>query len=86
MRVVGVRALKQRTGEILRWVREHGEVVAITYRGEVIAHLIPVHSSEPSAETMQALWSDLDQLAQEIGSRWPASVSAVEALGENRRG
>jgi hypothetical protein len=34
---------------------------------------------------LAAMWSDLDQLAAEIGANWPAHVTAVEAVREDRR-
>ena len=42
MASVGVRELKQRTSEVLRRVRERGEPVDVTFRGEVVARLVPV--------------------------------------------
>lgn len=81
MDTVGVRELKQHASELIRRVREEGSKIQITYRGEVVALLIPVerHSNEASDA-----WEQLDQLAAEIEARWPAGVSAVEAVAEGR--
>lgn len=45
--------------------------------------LIPI---KPPAETenLPDEWANLDGLAAEIGTRWPAGVSAVEAVSEGR--
>ena len=85
MITVGIRELKQQTSKILRRVREEGEIIEITYHGEVIARLVPVNPPAPSSEEMSATWADLDQLTAEISAKWPEGVSAVEAVREGRR-
>ena len=82
---VGIRELKQRTSEVLRRVREHREVITITNRGRVVARLIPVEEAGEKTAEASRVWADMDQLAQEIGARWPVGVSAVEAIREQRR-
>ncbi len=84
-RSVGVRELRQHATEILRQVRVKGATVQITYRGQVIAQLIPVREAPPVTKAASAVWTDLDRLAAEIGARWPAHVGAVEAVREGRR-
>ncbi len=85
MRRVGVRELKQQTSSILRRVREEGEVIEITYHGEVVARLVPVSPSPPAGEEMAAILADLEQLSAEISARWPEGVSAQEAIDDVRR-
>jgi prevent-host-death family protein len=85
MVTVGVRELKQETSKILRRVREEGEIIEITYHGEVIARLVPVAPPEPAGEESAAVWANLDQLTAEISAKWPEGVSAVEAIREVRR-
>jgi prevent-host-death family protein len=86
METVGVRELKQRTTQVLRRVREKKEKIQVTYRGKVVALLVPVADTERQASAAeQAVWADLDQLAAEIGASWPAGVSAVDAIREDRR-
>lgn len=65
-------------------VREEGAYIQITERGEVIALLLPVRSSEPN-ETNYSAWEDIDTLAAEIGARWPEVSSAIESISEGRR-
>ena len=82
---VGVRQLKQQASNLLRRVRERGEVVSITYRGKVVARLIPVaNENERLAETSR-VWAELDALADEIAAHWPEGKSAAEAVQEQRR-
>jgi len=85
MITVGIRELKQQTSKILRQVREKGEIIEITYHGEIVARLVPVTPPEASREDVAAVWADLDQLTAEISARWPEGVSAVEAIREVRR-
>jgi prevent-host-death family protein len=85
MTAVGIRELNARTSEIIRRVRERGEVVDITYRGEVVARLVPVRPPPPAQTDMAALMSDMDRLAAEISAAWPADVSAVDAVRDVRR-
>ena len=86
MRSVGVRELKHRTSEILRTVRERGEDVAITFRGDVVARLVAVPRSKAAVRRRRAAWTTLDRLAAEISARWPKGVSAARAVSEARRG
>jgi prevent-host-death family protein len=82
---VGVRELKEHASDIVRRVRERGETIEVTYRGRVVARLVPVEYAPVAAEQATAVWADLDQLAAEIGAHWPAGVTAAEAVGEQRR-
>ncbi len=84
MTEIGIRELKQRTSEILRHVREEKETISITYRGRVVARLVPVDKAGKRARDNQ-VWTDMDELAAEIGARWPVGVTAVEAVREQRR-
>lgn len=83
MTKVGIRELKQRASELIRLVREQGSPVQVTYHGQVVAFIVPAES--PSPETSSRAWADLDALAAEIGARWPAGVTAVEAISNGRR-
>jgi prevent-host-death family protein len=83
MLTVGIRELKQHASELIRLVREEGSEIQVTYRGEVVALLIPVARPAPQEEAQA--WAEIDHLAAEIGARWLAGVSAVEAVAETRR-
>ena len=82
---IGIRELKERTSEIVREVCEKGIAVHVTYRGKVVAQLLPVRPPKQPRKAVAAVWTDLDQLAAEIGANWEGGVSAVEAVREGRR-
>ena len=84
-RSVGVRELRQHATEIVRQVRVKRATIQITYRGKVIAQLMPVREPAPTPKETSMVWTDLDRLAAEIGARWPTQVSAVNAVREGRR-
>lgn len=79
---VGIRELKQKTSELIRIVREEGKELQITYHGKVVALVVPV--PKKSTQEVDAAWSSLDMLAAEIGARWPADITSVEAIAEGR--
>ncbi len=89
MRRVGVRELKEHTSQILRQVRDQGEIVDITCSGEVVARLMPV--GQPAmempipAEKLREFWERWDELAAEISADWPEGVSAQDAINDVRR-
>jgi len=82
MVTVGIRELKQQASELVRMVRETGKEVQVTYHGHVVALLIPVKSKMKDDSTA---WTKLDNLAAQIGARWPKDVSAANAVSEARR-
>jgi prevent-host-death family protein len=82
---IGVRELKANTSGILRRVRDRGETVEATHRGRVVARIVPVAPPETAMSDDGAVWSDIDRLAAEVGVRWPAGVTAVDAVREGRR-
>jgi prevent-host-death family protein len=87
MPTVGIRELKQNTSEILRRVREDFEPAEVTYRGEVIARIVPVlRRSRPNRARSRAVWDEIDRIAEQISARMPKRVSAVRAVREQRRG
>ena len=42
---IGIKELKQRASEILRQVREEKESFTVTYRGKVVARLVPAEDT-----------------------------------------
>jgi prevent-host-death family protein len=83
MMTIGIRELRQQASELIRMVREDGRKVEITYRGKPVALLIPIETVSKAQEEGEA-WAKLDRLAAEIEVRWPAGVSAVDAVAEGR--
>ncbi len=82
---IGIRELKQRANEILRQVRKEQETFTITYRGKVVAKLVPVVDASIEQERTSAIWTQMDELSREIGILWPPDVSAPEAVADQRR-
>ena len=85
MRTVGVRELKASASRLLKRVRERGDEIQITYRGRVVARIVPVVTRRTSERLDRGVWADLDRLAVEIGTRWPKGVTAATAVAEGRR-
>jgi prevent-host-death family protein len=82
---VGVTELKQNFSQVLRRVRDKRERVWVTYRGQRVALLVPMPANGRTDTVPDAaVWTDLEQLAIEIGAHWPEGVSAVEAVREGR--
>ena len=65
---IGIRELKARAPQVVREVRETGESVDITYRGEVVARLSPAAESRGHGDFLTA-WKDFDAVVQDIGKR-----------------
>lgn len=93
MVAIQVNDLKERADEVLRRLRETGEPVEILDGGRTIAKLVPADdgagaaaesAAAQDAETA-AIWDELERLSVEIGRRWPAGVSAAEAVRDDRR-
>ena len=85
MSSVGIRELKTNASEIVRRVREQGEVIDVTYYGEVVARLVPVKQARLANKELDELWADMDQLAAQVAKKWSGADSAVEAVREGRR-
>ena len=71
---VGTRELKKRANELVHLVRETGQEVQITDHGQVVALLVSARRVQQDRNA----WAKLDDLAAEIGARWPKGVSAYE--------
>jgi len=64
-------------------VEEEGESFEVTDHGEVIARLIPGSSLYTPLD--DAIWTDIDHLAAEIGTHIPERVDAVNIISDVRR-
>lgn len=84
-KTVGVRELKQRATEIVREIREAQATYDVTYRGKVVAHLVPAEQ-EPAQEPFDLKkWrAEMDELGERIAKKWPKGLSAVEAIRDDR--
>jgi prevent-host-death family protein len=83
---IGIRELRAKAGRVVRRVKQKREAVDITYRGEVVARLVPVESAADADAHQSATWDDIDRLAAEIGKHLkPGGKSAAELISEDRR-
>lgn len=81
---VGIRELKTHAGEIVRRVRDDRTSIDITYRGEVVARIVPTSHSLDKRDA-ERIWQQRRELLLEIAQHGHDDVSAVEAVEEIRR-
>ena len=84
MSEIGIRELKVHAGEILRRVRLDKESFQVSYRGRVIARIVPVADRDVRAAAADT-WRQMDELADEIAAEWPGGETATDAVAEQRR-
>jgi prevent-host-death family protein len=84
MPTIGSRELRANLGRVLRDVRRRRMSYTITHRGRIIARLEPVAPETAHGLDFEALWSEMDALAAEIGRDWPPDLSAADAITEDR--
>lgn len=85
MSLFGIRELKTNASELVRRVREEGEIIDITYYGEVVARLVPAKQPMTSDQELAAIWAEMDRLSATVAAQWEGSPSAVDAVREGRR-
>ena len=81
---IDVSELQERTRDVLRRVREGGEIIDVSEGDIVIARIVPA-ATPVDVEALEEWWRGVDQLADEIAQSWPEGVSAAEAVAEQRR-
>jgi len=95
MTTITIDELETRIREVVDQVASGGEPVSITRDGVAVAeinataHTVlseaePNQTVEWTDEQWDAYWDARDTLAAEIGAAWPAGVSAVDAIREDR--
>jgi antitoxin (DNA-binding transcriptional repressor) of toxin-antitoxin stability system len=80
---IAVQELEEHAREVLRRVREGGEIIDVTDEGVALARLVPVPPVD--AATRQAITERRRQLIEDIGRVWPEGVSAADAIADVRR-
>jgi antitoxin (DNA-binding transcriptional repressor) of toxin-antitoxin stability system len=94
MVAIHVSELREQAETVLRRLQETREPIEILDNGRTIAKLVPVDDDTGSAAAdsaaaidarTAAIWDDLERLSVEIGRRWPADVSAAQAVRDDRR-
>ena len=78
---IGIRDLKNRAPQVVREVRESGETAEITYRGQVVAWLMPAETA--SSKTSTSAWKAFDEVVSAIGARTRA-MKTRKAAGWRR--
>ena len=81
---IGIRELKARAPQVVREVRETGEAVDITYRGEVVARLSPAQESRGHGDFVTA-WKHFDEVVREVGKRTRSHKGKTKAPAGWRR-
>jgi prevent-host-death family protein len=84
VRRMGVREVKTHWSEVLNQVREKGETIEVTRRGEVIARVIPVRASQHDSESVRATLTDIETLRAEISKAWPEGLSVQDVINDIR--
>lgn len=82
---VGIRELKRDASAIVRTVRDEKQVIDVTYRGEIVARIIPVERPDERQRRLDEFSKKLAVLRKEVSERWMDGMSAVEAVREQRR-
>jgi prevent-host-death family protein len=87
MPTIGVRDLKNRTSAVIRDVREHGAEYTVTLDGKPVAVISPVAAtdSEEIERAWQEFFDELDAQTERIAKLPPPSISAAQAVAEQRR-
>ena len=85
MKTMGVRELKEHLSEVLREVKEGGQIIEITHHGERVARLVPMGPRQTTDDERRAMIRQLDALAAQISAHWPEGVNAVDAVHDVRR-
>ena len=83
MKTVEIVELRDNINEVLSEVAQ-GETVAVANNGRVIARLVPARRRRPSQREIDEAIEDMDRVAAELGSRWPARVSVLDAIDDVR--
>ena len=85
MATVGIKELKAHTTDILLRVRNEGEPIDITLRGEVVARIVPIAAPNTRAERTQHAQATLKQIAADIRARGYAASDVQVIMDEERR-
>lgn len=85
-----VQEMTEHIDDLIRMV-ESGKTFVIVRRGKPVAQLGPLsnpkidEAERRRQKDIERWFADMDQLAEEIGKRWPKGVSSVEAVQDVRR-
>jgi prevent-host-death family protein len=83
MKTVEIVELRDNINEVLSEV-EQGETVAVANNGRVIARLVPARRRRRSQREIDEIIAEMDRVADELSARWPAGVTALDAIDDVR--
>lgn len=78
MPTIGIRELKANPSSVLKRVRLKRETVAVTFRGEVVARIVPVQPNVAAGN--ESGWVELDELVAKIGKQLKKRTSKKAAV------
>jgi antitoxin (DNA-binding transcriptional repressor) of toxin-antitoxin stability system len=81
---IDVRELEEHARDVLRRVKDGGEVFDVADGDAVIARIVPV-AAPFDRKQLEEWWERHDELAEEISRHWPEGVSAADAIADVRR-
>ncbi len=85
---IGIRDFRNTATQLIREVRETGSEIVITVDGEPVAVVRPFTEEDDELERKReddANMEAIQESRRRIGALWPAGVSAVDAVNEQRR-
>jgi len=90
-RSVDIAELKSRAEELVAEVEASGEPIEVSANGRIVAEIRPVSAPEVqqkprtwTAEEKAAWLRSWEELAAEIGKKWPKGVSAQDVIDDIR--
>jgi len=97
MATMDIRELETRASELVRRVRDR-ETIDVTDGGEIVARVVPaapaptaqqpaeqrLDDADAKRDAMLAWLRETDELAHELGKRWPKGVSAQDVIDDVR--
>lgn len=88
VRRIGIRDFRNSATQVIREVRETGAEIVITVDGEPVAVVRPFTAEDETAEQQREDEANMDAIQESrrrIGALWPAGLSPVDAVNEQRR-
>lgn len=92
MPTIGVRELRQQTGEVLRAIREERAEYVVTYQGEPVAILLPLDAEAVEKAIIEVGkrgatqgWDTYAQVVERVRAVWPEGTD-TQTLVDDIRG